>query len=227
MEQFLNELYNQEIESWRRIHQGVFWRHILNHGIDKSLYCRLMTEIYHYTYHNAQNQALAAVGVGSERLPLLNFCLHHAYEEAGHDLMVLHDLELIGVDRKSIKKTSPLPETKAFVSYLYSIASKKDATARLGYSYWAEGCYTHIADLLTAIRRDLKLGEKEMTFFVEHSVIDTSHIEKVKKMIKTFCTDRKLQEDVLDVLRTSLYLQGQMLDGIYHASFTEMTDSVA
>src|SRR5262249_6897677 len=98
-EQFFEILDSYMLQGWKRIHDGRFWRHLEENGLDHGLYIALMTEVFHYTRHNAQNQALASLSAFSDRLGLLQFCLRHAYAEAGHDLMVLADLEAIGIDR--------------------------------------------------------------------------------------------------------------------------------
>lgn len=217
MTDFLSECERQVRDSWAAIKRGDFWRHVLEHGFERDLYVALMTEVYHYTRENAQNQALAALRVDSDRLQLLRFCLHHAYEEAGHDLMALQDLESVGVDAAETKAGVPLPETQAFVGYLHRVAGTKDATARLGYSYWAESCYPHIEEVLSAMRSSLGLADKDMTFFVAHSKIDEGHFAEVCRVIREYCVTPALQADLLDVLRTSLHLQGQMLEGIYRS----------
>jgi pyrroloquinoline quinone (PQQ) biosynthesis protein C len=217
MEDFLKRLDDQVADSWAEVRQGGFWQHVLEHGFDRELYVLLMTEIYHYTKHNAQNQALAAVGVGSDRVNLLRYCLHHAYEEAGHDGMVLHDLKAIGVDPAAVQATRPLPETEAFIAYLYRVASTRDATARLGYSYWAENCYSYIKEILDAMHRDLGIGDRQMTFFVAHAQIDVTHFEEVQEIVLSSCTTPELQEGTLDVLRATLHLQGQMLEAVHRA----------
>lgn len=215
MEDFLKKLDEQVADSWVQVSQGAFWQHVLKHGFDHELYVTLMTQVYHYTRHNAQNQALAAVNVMSDRVNLLRFCLHHAFEEAGHDTMVLNDLKAVGVDAATVKASAPLPETEAFIAYLYRVAATKDATARLGYSYWAENCYGYIKDILDAMRRDLKIDDRQMTFFVAHAEIDTEHFEEVKDVVQQFCRAPELQEETLNVLRTTLHLQGEMLEGVY------------
>lgn len=222
MDLFFEELETAQAEAWKSIHEGFFWRHLLKEGLDRILYIRLMTEIFHYTRHNAQNQALAAIKVNSDRLPLIRYCLHHAYTEVGHDLMVLRDLKSIGVNPDTIKNSQPLPETQAFIAYLYRIATEYDATARLGYSYWAEGCYVYIDALLKAMRQDLDLKDEQMTFFVEHSSIDAVHFEEVKRIMGTSCKDSALQKDVLEVLKTSLYLTGKIFEATYQAYDTKV-----
>jgi len=201
-------------EGWRRIAAGAFWTRVLEQGFDRELYLSLMRELYHTTRHNAQNQALAAQRVRSDRLPLLRFCLKHALEEAGHDLMVLHDLAAIGIPPDAVTQCRPLPETEAFVAYLYRVASERDATARLGYSFWAESCYPYIADILQAMRTSLDLDDRKMSFFVAHSEIDDRHAREVRDVAAEWCRTEEQQADFLVVLEHSLHLQGQVLEGV-------------
>lgn len=215
MTTFLEDCDERRAQGWQRLKAGAFWSGLREHGIDRELYVALLTEIYHYTHHNAQNQALAAVRVGSDRLELLRFCLRHAFEEAGHDLMVLHDLEAVGVERATVLAARPLPETRALIAYLYEVSRSEDATARLGYSYWAESCYAEIRELIDALRSDLDLGERELTFFVAHEGIDRRHFEEVRAIAAESCTSQALRAGFLEVLETTLHLTGAMLDAVW------------
>jgi Iron-containing redox enzyme len=211
---FFKRLQTAEKTAWQSIHASPSWQR-LKKGIDKDFYVTLMTQVYHYTRFNAQNQALVAVGLTSERLPLLKYCLHHAYTEAGHDLMVLKDLETIGVSADSVRSSRPLPETEAFIGYLFRL-KERDATARLGYSYWAEGCYPYLEDFLVSLRRDLKLQASQLSFLVAHSVIDKAHLEEVKDILRESCEGNRLLEDgAVDVLETSLHLMKNIYDAVH------------
>jgi pyrroloquinoline quinone (PQQ) biosynthesis protein C len=215
MTDILHKLAGAERAGWDAIHARPFWQHLRAYGLDRDLYVALMTQVYHYTSHNAQNQALAAVSIGPNRTRLLKYCLHHAYEEAGHEKMVLADLNSLGVDAGALAQSRPIPETEAFVAYLYRIAREDDATARLGYSYWAEGAYAFIGELLSAMRRDLNLSDRQMTFFVEHSTIDSAHLEAVRKMLIEFCDTPSKQSSACSVLECTLHLTGRIIDGVF------------
>ncbi len=213
-EQFFERLGKVERTAWQAVHASPSWQR-LKRGIDRDFYVSLMTQVYHYTRFNAQNQALVAVGLTSERLPLLKYCLHHAYTEAGHDLMVLKDLESIGVSGESVRSSRPLPETEAFIGYLFRL-KEEDATARLGYSYWAEGCYPYLEDFLVALRRDLSLKPSQLSFLVAHSVIDKAHLEEVKDILRETCGNApELQDGVVHVLETSLHLMKNIYDAVH------------
>lgn len=210
------ELLDQRIEEeWTKIHSGKFWSHIKKHGIDKELYTLVMTQIFHYTAHNTQNQALVSVNLNSQRAGMLKYALHHALEEAGHDLMVIKDLEYLNVYEDDIRKQTPLSETEALISFLYWTALKKDPVARLGYSYWAESCYTYISDLITISKESLNLTDSQMTFFVNHAQIDIRHFEEVKDTLKKFCTTDEIAQQVLHTAVSTLKLTGNMLDACY------------
>ena len=214
MDEFFDRLQKTERDAWRSIHASASWQR-LKKGIDRDFYVLLMKQIFHYTRFNAQNQALMAVSLTSDRLPLLKYCLHHAYTEAGHDLMVLKDLETIGIPSEKVRNARPLPETEAFVGYLFRL-KERDATARLGYSYWAEGCYPYLEDFLVSLRRDLKLQPSQLTFLVAHSVIDKAHLEEVKDILGSSCAgDRALQDGVVEVLETSLHLMRNIFDAVH------------
>ncbi|NEO98788.1 MAG: iron-containing redox enzyme family protein [Symploca sp. SIO2E9] len=215
MQAFFTTLEQETAKAWNKIYAGSFWQHLRTHGLDRELYICLMTQIYGFTKYNSQNQALAAVKVNSERLKLLRFCLEHAFEEAGHDLMVLNDLEKVGVDREITKKTPLLPATQAFTAYVFRVASEYDATARLGYSYWAEGSYTYLKELTDAMRNDLGLPDKYMTFFVAHSEIDKKHLEDVIETIHDWCVTPEQQRDLIEVLRNTLSLTGSIFNEAY------------
>ena len=64
------------------------------------------------------------------------------------------------------------------------------------------------------MKSSLNLEDADMTFFVAHSKIDEGHFEEVQKIALEHCTRSEQQAEFLDVLRTSLHLQGQMLEGI-------------
>jgi pyrroloquinoline quinone (PQQ) biosynthesis protein C len=210
--EIINEL-NQIVEQeWHNFKKGRFWNFILNKPVSHEVYQKLMIEIYHYTKHNSMNQAIASFVPAPESL--LKFVYQHAYEELGHERMVTHDLESIGLLDKEKLKQNPLPATEALIGYLYYVALRYGAVARLGYSFWAESVYDHIDELLQKIRTDLNLTNKEMSFFVAHSRIDVRHFEEVKESIVDFALSNEQKLLVKQVAKTTLFLTFQMLEQV-------------
>ncbi|MBO0853878.1 MAG: iron-containing redox enzyme family protein [Nocardia sp.] len=203
-------------DAWRAARSGALWTHVDKHGFDLELYRILMCQIYHYTSHNAINQAVAAFGAKPSQLGLLRFVLEHAREELGHERMVLHDLRAVGLLGKGESVDSePLPATDALIGYLYGVALREGPIARLGYSYWAESVYEHISPLLIRARESLRLNDREMAFFVAHAEIDSKHADEVRETIRKAVTTPAEAAAVYRVATTSLSLTHWLMDQAY------------
>jgi pyrroloquinoline quinone (PQQ) biosynthesis protein C len=214
-QEFFAELDRVVDSGWEAARQGPFWQHVISHGADRELYQRVMVEMYHYTRHNAVNQAFAAWRASSpEQLHLLKFCFEHADEELGHEKMIVHDLEAVGLFEPELLEQPPLPPTQALIGYLYYVGLAEGPIARLGYSYWAESSYGHLDPLLQHARQDLDLTDERMTFFVAHSNIDQKHAEEVREAIAENAVTPESQAKLKQVAATSLYLTSAMLDAV-------------
>ncbi len=213
--EFFRELDSVVHDGWTAIQRGPYWQHVMTNGMDPELYKRSMVEIYHYTRHNSVNQAFAAWRCSSPAdIHLLKFCYEHADEELGHERMVVHDLQAIGLLQGELLAKPPLPPTQALIGYLYYVGLAEGAKARLGYSYWAESSYGELGPLLQRAREDLNLSDKDMTFFVAHSNVDIKHAEEVREAIEENVNTPEEEEKVKQVAATSLYLSGAIMDAV-------------
>jgi pyrroloquinoline quinone (PQQ) biosynthesis protein C len=210
--QFIKSLESTVNQGWEDIKKGYFWQFVHQQTVSKAFYHDLMMEIYHYTRHNSMNQAVAAFVDAPEGL--LKFVYRHAAEELGHERMVTHDLESIGLLNRGNLKRQPLPATEALVAYLYFVALKYGPIARLGYSFWAESVYPHIDGVLSKIKQDLSLVDKNMSFFVAHAKIDAKHMDEVEECIDRYVKTPEDEVMVTQVARTTLFLTGQMMDQV-------------
>lgn len=209
---FIRALRETVDSEWARIKDGEFWRRVMDQPVSRSLYRDLMLQVYHYSRHNSMNQAVAAFVPAPEGL--LKFVYRHAAEELGHERMVIHDLKSLELLDEADLAESPLPATEALIGYLYYVALRYGAVARLGYSFWAEGVYGHIQAPFAKISRDLQLTSKNVTFFGAHAQADEAHIQQVEEAIARFAVTAKDQAEVTQVARTTLSLTGQLLDQV-------------
>jgi len=209
---FVQSLKESVTEDWDNIKKGNFWKLIFSQPVTPALYRDLMIEIYHYTKHNSRNQAATSMVEAPDGL--LKFAYQHAAEELGHERMVIHDLESLNLLDKDLLQRKPLPATEALIGYLYYVAFKYGAIARLGYSFWAEDVYEQIDDALRKIRQDLSLADKNMTFFVAHAKIDEKHIDQVTDCIDRFAKTPAEQALVQQVAKTTIFLTGQLLEQV-------------
>ncbi len=215
MSSFLNELSNAVDAEWDRIKAGRFYQRA-SRNFERGLYIGMLIEIYHYTRHNSINQAVAAFATSPQSAGLLRFAYKHALEELGHENMVVRDLASIGIGESEILATSPGAATEALNGYLYSVALRQGALARLGYSFWAERAYEHIQPILESARRCLGLSDESMTFFVAHAQIDQRHAVEVQEGIGRWIRNEQDLEAVRKVATTTLYLTGKIMEEVLY-----------
>jgi hypothetical protein len=180
---------------------------------DARLYAIYLIETFHYTKHNARNQAL--VGVRSEAPPeYLRYCFRHALEETGHELMALHDLQKLGVCLENTPLPAPLSETEVLIAYLYWVSASGDPLGRLGYSYWAEDAYRHIQPLFSAVTKKLGLTSATSTFLSAHAAIDEEHAAAVRSLVKEQVRTPEQLSRIAEVMQTSLALTMRLFDAL-------------
>ena len=198
---------------WAGAERRPFWGRIVSEGWDRAAYRRTMIQIFHYTRHNSVNQAAAAFRADPDDLALLRFIYGHAKEELGHERLALHDLRSLGlVAEDGSDIDPPLPATDALINYLYGVVLRDGPVPRLGYSYWAESVYPHIAPLLGAARSSLGLADRDMTFFVAHAEVDAGHAEQVRAAIRRAATTPARADAIHRVAVTSLWLTIELLE---------------
>lgn len=194
--------------------------------IDARLYAIYLVETFHYTSHNTKNQALVATRRETIPTHYQQFCLKHALEESGHELMALHDLNTLGHHFKPDDLSAPLAETQALIAYLYDIAQFGSPYARLGYSFWAEGSYEYIGQSMGMIQQALNLKDSQMTFYKAHAVIDEQHLRDIEDTIERFVKNEQDLKAVEDAMLMSLRLTGLMIDKVV-GSYLERVDNVS
>lgn len=213
---FIQTLQQIVDAEWARIKTGEFWHCVMSQPVRRPLYRDLMLQVYHYSRHNSMNQAVTAFVPAPEGL--LKFVYRHAAEELGHERMVIHDLKSVGLFDEADLARQPMPATEALIGYLYYVSLRYGAVARLGYSFWAEGVYGHIAGPFAKISQDLQLTSKNLTFFGSHAQADEAHIQQVTDAIERFAVTPAEQAQVVQVARTTLFLTGQLLDQVARAN---------
>lgn len=183
--------------------------------VDPRLYALYMIETYHYTSHNARNQALVGVTGRHIHPNYMKFCFHHAYEETGHENLALADVRSLGLDIEPDGLPKPLPATEVLIAYLYWVAANGNPLQRLGYSFWAESSYDYINPLIGKIRSSLNLNDDQLSFFIAHSEIDSKHAEEVARIMVRHARSDQDWRDIERVMTTSLRLTGRVLDDVF------------
>jgi len=213
----LKQLKERLTQEFMKLGSSSYLAQVMEPGFaDRRLYALYMLETYHYTLHNARNQALVATRQEKIDIRYLKFCLKHAEEEMGHELMALHDLKNLGYNvpaEESLPK--PLGATETLIAYLYHVSRNGHPLARLGYSFWAEQSYGYIQPLLSMVSSGFGIPDKAMTFFREHSSIDEVHARQVEEVIERFAKTPEDWAAIEDCMVNSLILTARMMDQVF------------
>ena len=182
-------------------------------GHDRRVYALYLTQVYHYAFHTARNQALVAVNPANVNTKYMQFCLEHALEETGHELMALHDLRSIGVPINDPAKDMPpaMVATELLIAYLYWVSTHGSPVQRLGYSYWAERSYDFIGKFVDDLGNNMDLSKRQMTFYHNHATIDDKHAKDVEKILLSVCETEEDWKQVTKVAVTTIDLTHQIL----------------
>jgi len=214
--QLVDRLKNRLDKLWEKaFRNSSFLNYVLNEEVPKKLYVLYLIETFHYTKHNALNQALVGARRDLNDFSYQRFCFHHAEEEVGHQMMALKDINNLGYKLQENDLPKPLPETTILISYLYWVSKTGNPVQRLGYSFWAESCYSYINHVLKKVKDDLALSDKQMTFFIAHSEIDAGHAQEVERILVKTCKSEDDFKDVSEVMEVSLRLTINMMDAVY------------
>lgn len=213
----LAELENLCLQEWDIFKENSNFFKAVRDGLkDRRFYALLLIQTYHYTKHNAINQAMVCQNPNMTDFNYMKYCLNHAEEEVGHEMMALNDLKNLGAD---ISDPAMLPapsiETDVFVAYVYYVSQTGNPVQRLGYSLWAEDAYAHITPTLQIAAQNMELRKPEMTFFIDHAVIDKKHSEDVQKQISRMCKNQKDWEAVKKVMLGTLGLTHRILESVH------------
>ncbi len=183
---------------------------------DRRPYALYLTQVYHYTYHTARNQALVGVNPANTHIKYMKFCFEHALEETGHELMALHDLRGMGVPIETVDTQMPpaLAPTELLVAYLYWVSSNGNPVQRLGYSFWAERSYGLVGPLVENMAAKLGLEKKNMTFYFNHAQIDDKHAQDVEKVLCLACKTDEDWQAVRRVAEVTIDLTQQILQAV-------------
>ena len=213
-----DELENLIAEKWRSFleqPQALQFKTSIM-GSDRRVFALYMTQVYHYAFHTARNQALVAVNSQNKNIHYMQFCLEHALEETGHELMALHDLRSVGLTLKDPEKDMPpaMVPTQLLIAYLYWVSSNGNPLQRLGYSFWAERSYEYIGEFIDQISDNMGLHKNQMTFFYSHSSIDDKHAKDVENILLKACNTDSDWDAVIQTSVITLDLTFQIIKAV-------------
>jgi Iron-containing redox enzyme len=114
--------------------------------------------------------------------PLADYLAEHVEEELHHDETLLGDLEVLGIDRKSVLERMPSPEVAALVGQQYYWILHFHPIAFLGYVALMEG-FPPTPELIDTLIERTGFPPEAFTTYVEHSELDPGHRDHLDRTL--------------------------------------------
>jgi hypothetical protein len=114
--------------------------------------------------------------------PLASYLDEHVDEELHHDVVLLDDLGLLGVDRASVLERMPPPAVAALVGSQYYWLRHYHPLAFLGYVAVMEG-YPPTPELIETLVERTGYPQAAFRTFTEHSELDPGHRDHLDRIV--------------------------------------------
>lgn len=173
------------------------WAHLMAVEGARTRFIAHMVETYHYVRFTCPLLKRFEERVRPAVPELATYLVHHAEEEADHDLWLLRDLERLGLSPDAVRQSHPCRETVALIgSQLYAIDHAPQRLGHLGYGYALESSpgRPEAADRLAD---RLNLPREALSTFRAHCELDSGHVKELKETIDRFVTAPAEREAVL------------------------------
>jgi hypothetical protein len=120
--------------------------------------------------------------------PLAAYLEEHVDEELGHDDTLLGDLELLGLDRATVRARMPSPAAAALVGGQYYWIHHHHPVAFLGYVALMEG-YPPTPELIDELVQRSGLPRAAFSTYAEHAELDPGHRDHLDRTIDALPLD--------------------------------------
>lgn len=137
--------------------------------------------------------------------------------ERPHLDIVLKFAKANGADIDAVKQGRGLPTTRAWASWLKSVAKEQPwwcgvAAIRVGTESQSPMLYSKV---LPSLRENYKYDEDAIEHFWLHAEVDIEHSDKGFEMLERHCATRDMQDEAIYWARESARMRWFYFDGIY------------
>ncbi len=161
--------------------------------------------------------ARAASSLSIELFPLRSMFIGHAKEEHRDFQMLERDFVAVGGTLHEIQGAPKNVGSEALSAYMFHQACQPDPLDLLGAMFIIEGLGTAKAtEWGAALKRDLKLSDKQVTFLLYHGVNDDNHFEKLRETITSGFVDMQVAARIVKSAKVVARLYALQLEEIDH-----------
>jgi pyrroloquinoline quinone (PQQ) biosynthesis protein C len=160
-------------------------KEVMREGASRELYLDFLSQAYHHVKCTAPLLALAASRGGPDDREYQAALFHYIDEERGHEEWILEDIEALGGDADSVRRSSPLFPCKIMVGHAYYVADRVSPYALLGMVHVLEGMAVALAsNAVRALRKTIPgSSDAGFKYLTTHSDLDIEHTKFFEKLI--------------------------------------------
>jgi hypothetical protein len=180
-------------------------------------YMAYLRETWHLVRHTPRIFSMAAAGLRDDRRELRTWLLEQAEEENNHDLLCVADLRRLGEDPQALLKRAPGAGVWGLVTQDYYFASIGDAVCLLGTASLSEQIGANAAQpVMELLQKALDVPLEAFGFIRSHGVVDSGHLESVRKVINRWVGEADFNA-VVDARLRAIGYSAQVLSDILEA----------
>jgi pyrroloquinoline quinone (PQQ) biosynthesis protein C len=218
------------VEEWKATMVEInktYWFQKLNRGeLELCHYKGFLKETYHQVKYNPQVQGFATAFFKNNPRDVIKQFFGHARSEVGHDLLALNDLVNLGVPKKIIEESAPLPMTTALNAYSFFTTMFVNPVSYLGYLFHLEYLPTTNGKQVVNTLLAMGVPENAVSFLNDHAEIDISHSKMMEDYIeKLILTEEDLQS-VIRSMNDTAWIHCQMVADAMKNGEVEFSESL-
>jgi pyrroloquinoline quinone (PQQ) biosynthesis protein C len=184
---------------------------LVNQGnVDTELYVAFLTQAYHHVKHTTPLLMAAGSRIPSEKEWLRDAIAEYIEEEVGHQEWILNDIAACGIDKETVRFSTPNFHTELMVSYAYDQIARVNPLCFFGMVQVLEG--TSIAAATPAadsIQAALGLPNSAFSYLRSHGSLDLEHVDFFKGLMNKI-TEPTEQSLIIEAAKRFYYLYGNI-----------------
>jgi len=175
--QFFEQLQLETAEARMGLLSAPIINRALTGDITLDDYVAFLTQAYHHVKHTVPLLMAAGARLPEEKEWLREAIAEYIEEELGHQEWILNDIAACGIDKETVRKNQPAPETELMVAYAYDMINRVNPVGFFGMVHVLEGTSVTTADKAAdGIQKALGLPNNAFSYLRSHGALDQSHV---------------------------------------------------
>lgn len=156
-------------------------------------YVRFLSQAYHHVKHTVPLLMNVGAKLPESKEWLREAVAEYIEEELGHQEWILNDIAACGIDKETVRHSTPDFATELMVSYAYDSVNRISPLMFFGMVHVLEGTSIALADnAAEVIKEKLNLPNNAFSYLTSHGALDIEHVKFFEYlMTKIECKDEQ------------------------------------